>query len=125
MINYEIIESFWERVSFADANDRFILSTIEAKQLISLCRSDIYNKIDCDFEPVRNKAEKLYNDYASLINDALMKARENKPYTYKAFFERYNKLNSTMMGLYIESDISNQFIEELGDCISILNESFS
>lgn len=124
MINTEIIESFWERTSISEANDKFTITLFEAKQLISMCKSDIYNNVDLEFEPVKNKAERLYNEFTDLINDAWSKSKSKTPYTYKSFFNKYIKLNNALMYLYIESDTKEELIEEISTSISILTETF-
>lgn len=124
MNNNQIVESFWERVSLAEPNDKFIISMQEAKQVLALTKSDIYNRVDLDFEPIKNKAEKLYNEFASLINDSWMKSKLKTPYTHKTFFTKYLKLNTELLYLYMESNVGDYYIEELNQCNCILTESF-
>ena len=124
MINNDLIQSFWERALLAEPNDKFLISISEAKNILALVKSDIYNNIDLDFEPVKNKAEKLYNEFASLINDSWMKSKSKTPYTYKSFFSRYIKLDEELLCLYMESNTSDNTIEELSESITLLNESF-
>lgn len=124
MINNDIIQSFWERAVIAEADDRFLISMSEAKNILALTKSDIYNKVDLQFEPIKNKAERLYNEFASLINDSWMKSKSKTPYTYKSFFTKYIKLNNELLYLYMESNVSDHSIEELSQCNTLLTESF-